>query len=169
MSIAKLVAAGLGSIGATFVRPRVDLADDSVAVGLTPGEVLEGMRERFAADEDQVLASEPDRLVRRFSGSEGRFSYETIEVVRFTDDSVTFEHLAGPFAECRETFQMTEIPGGTRFTHSGYFRLRGGLWTLPLARGPVKAAFENHVRGHMQNLASENPLTTGEADLKLVD
>jgi len=134
------------------------LADDTVEIGLAPSEVLAGMRDRFAADESQILARGPDRMVRRFSGSEGRFSYKTVEVVRFFDDAVTFEHLAGPFAECNERFQFTEIPAGTQLTHSGYFRLRGGLWTLPLAAGPVKKAFEKHVNGHFQNMANEHPV-----------
>lgn len=156
----KLGITALGSVGATFVRPRVEMAEDSVELGLSPAVVLANMRERFASSPEDILAMQPDRLVRRFSGSEGSFSYETIEVVRYEDDAVTFEHIAGPFAECNERFQLTEIPGGTRLTHTGYFRLRGGLWTAPLAMGPVKKAFENHVNGHFQTMAAENPIGT---------
>ena len=148
----------LGSIGALFVRPRIEMADDSVDVGLAPAELLALMRERFAGSPDDILAIEPHRLVRRFSGSEGRFTYKTIEVVRYEDDAITFEHIAGPFAECNERFQLTPIRGGTRLTHTGYFRLRGGLWTLLLAAGPVKKAFESHVHGHFETMASTHPL-----------
>ena len=159
MGAFKLAITALGSVGATFVRPRVEMDEDSVEVGLTPSVVLANMRERFASSPDDILAIDSDRLVRRFSGSEGSFNYETIEVVRYEEDAVTFEHIAGPFAECNERFQLTEIPGGTRLTHTGYFRLRGGLWTAPLAMGPVKKAFENHVNGHFQTMANENPIS----------
>ena len=155
-AITALTAAG--AVGATFVRPRIKLDEDSVEVGLAPAEMLAGLRDRFAASPDDILASEPDRMVRRFAGSEGRFSYKTVEVVRFSETAVTFEHIAGPFSECNEEFQLTEIPGGTRLTHTGTFRLRGGLWTLPLAAGPVKKAFESHVRGHFETMAAENPI-----------
>lgn len=148
-----------GSVGALFVRPRVELAEDSVDIGLPLERVLADMRERFASSPEDILAMEPNRMVRRFSGSEGKFSYKTVEVVRFENDAVTFEHIAGPFAECNERFQLTEIPGGTRLTHTGYFRLRGGLWTAPLAVGPVKKAFENHVNGHFQTMAETNPIS----------
>ena len=148
-----------GSVGALFVRPRVELAEDSVDIGLPLERVLADMRERFASSPEDILAMEPNRMVRRFSGSEGKLSYKTVEVVRFENDAVTFEHIAGPFAECNERFQLTEIPGGTRLTHTGYFRLRGGLWTAPLAVGPVKKAFENHVNGHFQTMAETNPIS----------
>ena len=158
MSVIKLGLTAGASIGALFIRPRVQLAEDSVEIGLPVDQVLSDMRERFASNPEDILAMEPNRMVRRFSGSEGQFSYETVEVVRFEDDAVTFEHIAGPFAECNERFQLTEIAGGTRLTHTGYFRLRGGLWMAPLAMGPVKKAFENHVNGHFQTMAKANPI-----------
>ncbi len=148
----------MSSIGALFVRPRVELDEDSVDVGLEPDQLLADMKERFANSPDDILAMEPDRLVRRFAGSEGKFSYKTVEVVRYEDDAITFEHIAGPFAECEERFQLTPIPSGTRLTHTGHFRLRGGLWTLLLAIGPVKKAFETHVHGHFENLANTHPI-----------
>ena len=150
------------AIAALFVRPKVELARDSVEVALSPPELLEVFRQRFAGDADAILAAEPDRIVRRFAGTEGPFSFKTVEVVRFEDAAVTFEHLAGPFAECNERFDLqpigAEVNGGpaTLLTHSGSFRLRGGLWTVPLAFGPVKRAFEAHVRGHFENLAVEH-------------
>ena len=151
----QLALTAFGSIGALFVRPRVEMARDSVEVGVSPEELLAIFRQRFADSPEDILAMEPDRMVRRFAGSEGPFSFKTVEVVRFEEDGVTFEHLAGPFAECLERFEIVEIPTGSRLTHSGSFRLRGGLWTVPLAFGPVKKAFEAHVRGHFENLADE--------------
>ena len=158
VGIFKLGVIASGSIGALFLRPRIELAEDSVDVGLPLDELLTLFRKRFADSPDDILAMEPNRLVRRFAGTEGQFSFKTIELVQYEDDAVTFEHLAGPFAECQERFQLTPIDGGTRLTHTGHFRLRGGLWTLVLAVGPAKKAFENHVNGHFQTLASDHPI-----------
>ena len=112
-------------------------------------------RERFAESSGDILAIERDRLVRRFVGTEGPFKFKTVEVVRYEDCAITFEHLAGPFHKCNERFEFEATPSGTLLTHSGNFRLRGGLWTAGLAIGPVKKAFESHVHGHFQNLANE--------------
>lgn len=103
-----------------------------------------------------VLAAEPTRLVRRFRGRAGQFRYETVELVTFTSTGIGFEHLAGPFAQCRETFLLEPLDvGGTRVTHAGDYVLRGGLWTWPLARTAVKRAFERHVHEHLVALRDE--------------
>jgi hypothetical protein len=143
------------SIAALSLRPRVELARDVVEVAVLPAELIEVFRERFAAGPDDILALEPDRLVRRFAGTEGPFRFNTVELVCYEESAITFEHLSGPFSECNERFEFTATPTGTLLTHSGSFRLRGGLWTAALAIGPVKRAFEAHVRGHFQNLAAE--------------
>lgn len=76
-------------------------------------------------------------------------------LVNFSDSQVTFDHLAGPFAKCHETFDLQPSADGlgTCLVHSGTYRLRGGLWTALLALGPVKMAFEAPVREHMQDIA----------------
>jgi hypothetical protein len=145
----------IASIAALAARPRVELARDSVDVALSPDELIEVFRGRFADSSDDILAIEHDRLVRRFAGTEGPFKFKTVEVVRYEDYAITFEHLAGPFYECNERFEFEATPSGTLLTHTGSFRLRGGLWTAGFAIGPVKKAFESHVHGHFQNLASE--------------
>ncbi len=147
----------IASLGALALRPEVQLANDSIEVGLPPKELLEVFRARFADSPEDIIAIEENQLVRRFAGSEGPFSFKTVEVVRYEDQAVTFEHLSGPFAECNERFDMVATPTGSMLTHSGSFRLRGGLFTVPLAFGPVKKAFETHVRGHFETLASEYP------------
>lgn len=155
MRILQLALMPAASVGALFIRPRVELARDSIEVQASPEELIETFRKRFGDSPDDILAMEDDRLVRRFAGSEGKFTFNTVEVVRYEDAAITFEHLAGPFAECNERFDFQATPSGTMLTHSGSFRLRGGLWTAPLAIGPVKKAFEAHVRGHFENLAAE--------------
>jgi hypothetical protein len=153
--ILRLLLTAAGSIAALNLRPRVQLARENIEVSATTEELIETFRERFAESPDEILAIERDRLVRRFSGAEGPFKFNTVEVVRYEPTAITFEHLAGPFAECLERFEFTAMPSGSRLTHTGSYRLRGGLWTAALAFGPVKKAFESHVRGHFENLADE--------------
>lgn len=151
----------IASIGALFIRPRVGLARDSIEVALPPAELIEVFRQRFASSPDDILAIEADRLVRRFAGTEGRFKFETVELVRYEEHAITFEHLAGPFSACSERFDFAPSSAGTLLTHSGSFRLRGGLWTAWLAFGPVKKAFETHVRGHFDELAVAHRYPSG--------
>lgn len=155
MHILQVGLTAIATMAGLTIRPRVELARDSVEVSVPPAELMEVFRERFADSSDDILAIEHDRLVRRFAGAEGPFKFKTVEVVRYEDDAISFEHLAGPFYECNERFEFAPTPSGTLLTHTGSFRLRGGLWTAALAIGPVKKAFESHVHGHFQNLANE--------------
>lgn len=136
-------------------RREVRLADDAVVVDAAPDEIVDRFRSRLSEGPD-VLAAEQGRLVRRFSGTAGRFRYETVELVTFETTAIGFEHLAGPFAHCRERFTL-ELVGSvrTRMTHAGTFVLRGGLWTWPLALTAVKRAFEQHVHDHLIALRDE--------------
>lgn len=145
----------IGTIALLRVRPKVQLAEDQVHISATSAELFSEFRRRFEHDPDHILAMEEDRLVRRFAGTEGRFSFRTVELVKYESDAITFEHLAGPFSECHERFDFSASPTGTLVTHAGSFRLRGGLWTALLAVGPVKRAFENHVRQHLHALATD--------------
>lgn len=137
-----------------MVRPRIALAEDSVVLGRPPADVVELFRSRMRSGPEVVAASE-DAVVRSFSGRAGAFPYHTVEIVRFEATAVTFEHLRGPFATCDERFDLTPTGDGSRLTHSGTFTLRGGLFTWPLAVGPVKRAFERHVQEHMADMADE--------------
>lgn len=101
-------------------------------------------------------------MVRRFAGTAGRFRYRTVEVVSFESDAITFEHLRGPFFECRERFDVVAICDHSTVIHSEYFRLRGGLWLWPLARVAVRPTFERHVRDHLEQLGFE---LAGEEEL----
>lgn len=144
-----------GAMALLAVRPKVQLAEDEVNIAVSPDDLLAELRRRFAQDPDDILAMDEHRLVRRFAGKEGPYSFRTVELVTYEYDAITFEHLAGPFTECHERFEFTACPNGTRVTHTGSFRLRGGLWTALLAIGPVKRAFETHVHRHLDALATE--------------
>jgi hypothetical protein len=151
----RFVFAAGGAVALVQIRPLVTLTKDEVFIPASPDELLAEFKRRFAASPHDVLAVEDHRLVRRFAGTEGRFSFRTVEVVTYQTDAITFEHLAGPFAECNERFEFVAVSSGTRVIHSGSYRLRGGLWTGALAFGPVKRAFETHVRGHLEAMAAE--------------
>jgi len=148
----------LTAVAATLVglavKPRVHLREDHVLFAAPPDTVLAHFRARFA-DDPEVIAADADRLVRRFQGRAGPFPYRTVEIVGFESGAVTFEHLRGPFATGHERFDLTPSGAGTRLTHRGTFRLKGGLWTWPLAVGPVRRAFEAHVLAHLQTLQAE--------------
>ena len=154
MALVRILLVGLAAAVGLLLRPIVTLAEERVEVGRPPGEVIRSFRDRMSSGDD-VIAGGGDRVVRRFSGDAGRFRYRTVEVVSFAPTSITFEHLRGPFATCRERFDASPCGAGTVLTHSGTFALRGGLFTWPLARTAVKRAFEHHVREHMQSLVGE--------------
>lgn len=146
------VAGTLASLG---LSPTVNLRPDSVDLAAPPDLLLAHFRAQFADAPNDTLASEEHRLVRRFSGRAGPFPYRTVELVTYHADAITFEHLAGPFSYCQERFQLDASGAGTRLTHTGSFRLRGGLVTAPLALTAVRRAFETHVRHHLEALAEE--------------
>ena len=146
---------GAATLAGLTLSPTITLAEDQVDVPIEPDRLIEEFRRRFSQSEADILANGGDRLVRRFAGKAGPFPYRTVELVEIHADAITFQHLSGPFSQCDERFQLTPVEEGTRVTHTGTFRLRGGLWTAPLAFGPVKHAFEAHVREHLLAMAAE--------------
>ena len=150
-----------GALAGLLWGPIVHLRDDHVEVGATPQELLEGLREHFADSPEHVLVADNRHVVRRFAGRAGPFPYRTVELVTFEDDAITFEHLAGPFRQCHERFQLSATASGTRLTHTGHFVLRGGLWTALLALGPVRSAFEAHVHHHLREVPARLPNLIG--------
>lgn len=142
------------TLGGIAIKPRVTLRQDQVVLAVPPDDVLVHLRERFSQGPG-VVAADSNRVVRHFSGRAGPFPYRTVEIVSFEPGAITFEHLQGPFAACHERFDLTLTSTDTRLTHSGSFRLRGGIWTWPLAVGPIKRAFEDHVAEHLRRLRDE--------------
>jgi hypothetical protein len=144
-----------GTLAGLTLSPTVTLRPDEIDVAVAPGRMLDEFRERLGAAKDQIIAEDGDRLVRRFEGTAGPFPYRTVELVTFAADGVMFDHLAGPFSHCHERFSFDRVATGTRIVHTGTFRLRGGIWTAPLALTGVRRAFETHVRRHLEELATE--------------
>ncbi len=159
MRLPWMAVGGVVALAALAVRPNINLAADELDLDADPEEVLSHLRCRLTGGDD-LIAGDDRRVVRRFSGQAGRFTYSTVEIVGFEADAVTFDHLRGPFAACSERFELTATPTGSRLTHRGWFSLRGGLWTWPLAALLVTSAFEQHVRDHLAELQTELASTT---------
>ena len=155
MTPAHTALAIVGTLAGLAVGPTVTLRRDQVDIPVPPDELLANFRARFADAEEEIIVNDGDTLVRRFSGRAGPFPYRTLELVTYHPDSITFDHLAGPFLRCHERFQVDPTATGSRITHTGTFRLRGGLWTAPLALTAVRRAFETHVHEHLEALAEE--------------
>lgn len=155
MRILRTCLGAAGAVALLAVRPKIQLAEDVVTIDASPDDLLADFRRRFTDDPDEILAMDEHRLVRRFSGKEGPYSFRTVELVTWETNAITFEHLTGPFTECHERFEVTACTTGAQVTHTGSFRLRGGLWTALLAVGPAKHAFEVHVHRHLDALATE--------------
>lgn len=148
--------AATGTLAGLALSPTVTLRPEAVDIAIAPGQLLDDFRARLGAATDEIMADGGDRLVRRFEGTAGPFHYRTVELVTFAADGVTFDHLAGPFSYCHERFSFDPVATGTRIVHTGTFRLRGGVWTAPLALTGVRRAFETHVRRHLEELATES-------------
>lgn len=144
-----------GTLAGVTIGPTVTLRADTIDIAVTPAELLDNFRARFGAAKNEIIANDGDRLVRRFEGKAGPFPYCTLELVTYHADGITFDHLAGPFSRCHERFSFERGTTGTRVIHTGNFRLRGGIWTAPLALTGVRRAFETHVRQHLETLATE--------------
>ena len=156
LNVLKTATTAAGAFAGLRWAPTVELRRDTVHLGRSAEHVIALLRERLLnADPGDILAAEQDRIVRRFAGSAGRFTYRTTELVTFESHGVTFEHLAGPFKTCHERFDLVNVGSGSTITHSGSFQLRGGIWTAPLALVPVKSAFEAHVLSHFEAMAAE--------------
>jgi hypothetical protein len=155
MGLMRIGLAVTGTLVGVTIGPTVTLRPDEIDVDVAPDELIAYFRARLATAKDEIIADDGDRLVRRFEGKAGPFPYRTVELVTYHLDGITFDHLAGPFLRCHERFSFDTIATGTRVIHTGTFRLKGGIWTAPLALTGVRRAFETHVRQHLEELATE--------------
>lgn len=73
---------------ATGFGREVALSGQEVQLDADPAVVLRRLRETLGAGED-VIAAEPRRIVRRFSGSAGGFLYATVELVELDDHGIS--------------------------------------------------------------------------------
>jgi hypothetical protein len=75
------------------VRLKVQLAEDEVDIGASPGDLLADFRRRFARSPDDILVMEEGRLVRSFAGNEGPFAFHTVELVTYEPNAITLSTL----------------------------------------------------------------------------
>ncbi len=108
--------------------PPIRLHPHTRRLNRASAEVLAELRSRLE-DAPNVLVRSGDLLVATFAGRAGALRYRTVELVRFSDRQVTFEHLAGPFQSARETFDAVSLPDGSpALEHRGQFVMRFGLF-----------------------------------------
>lgn len=139
---------------AARVKRSVALRRQEIQLDTDAKVALARLRETLGGGPD-VIAAEDQQVVRRFAGSAGPFRYATIELLTFDDGGISFEHLQGPFAACRECFDLLPAQPGALLVHSGSFSLRGGLWGWLLGIAVVRPAFDSHVREHMLELRAQ--------------
>jgi len=76
----------------------------------------------------RLLVQDANAAVARFDGRAGIFRYETVELIRFSDQGVTFKYLRGPFQRCVERFAFVPLVDGSyAIEHQGAFVMRGGV------------------------------------------
>ena|GEM_PF-1426673 len=146
----------LGVLGASAVArriagPRLDLPVRRVPLSQPPGQTMASLTAGLSRS---VLVRDGDAAVARFAGRAGIFRYETVELIRFSDQGVSFEHLHGPFRRCAERFDLVTLDDGSNgIEHRGYFVMRGGLLGWVLGMLVVRRVFDEHVASHLQSLA----------------
>jgi hypothetical protein len=115
----------------------------------TPVQLQAQMRGGLAS---RLLVQDANAAVARFEGRAGFFRYETVELIRFSDQGVTFEHLRGPFRSCIERFNFVPLADGAyAFEHRGTFVMRGGLLGWLFGVLVIRGVFDRLVATHMQD------------------
>jgi hypothetical protein len=105
-----------------------------------------------AARAQGAPGADANAAVARFEDRAGIFRYETVELIRFSDQGVTFEHLRGPFRSCIERFEFVLlVDGAYAFEHRGTFVMRGGLLGWLFGVLVIRGVFDRLVASHMQN------------------
>lgn len=143
------------------LRP-IDLRAHTVTFDGAPAEVRR-IFERKLLDNPGLESSRPGEIVARFSGSAGPLSYRTREVVRLTDEAITFEHLEGPFHSCHERFVLRSEGATSTVCHDGTFTMRWGLagWLFGLI--VVRPLFERLIAGELDRMTGDMGPDTASA------
>lgn len=148
--------------------PPIRLRLDARRLNRGPEEVLAELRAQLE-DAPNVIVRSADSLVATFAGQAGAFRYRTVELIRFSDRRVTFEHLSGPFRTAEESFDLVNLPDGSpALEHRGQFVMRFGLLGWIFGRVVVRRMFEDLVASHMAQLVDGTtrtpplPLPEGE-------
>ena len=129
--------------------PPIALPVRQVRLEQTPEQMKAQMRGGLAS---RALVQDANAAVAQFEGRAGIFRYETVELIRFSDQGVTFEHLRGPFRSCIERFEFVPLADGAyALEHRGTFVMRGGLLGWLFGVLVIRGAFDRLVATHMQH------------------
>lgn len=150
--LAGAIAARAFTVGA---GPPIQLRPHAIRLDRASENVLADFRAQVV-NAPKVLIRSGDSLVATFAGRVGGLRYRTVELVRFSDHQVTFEHLAGPFRSAEERFDVVSLPDGSpALEHRGQFVMRFGLVGWIFGRLVVRRLFEGLVASHMAQLATD--------------
>ncbi len=121
--------AGAGTARALTVGagPPIRLRPYTLRLHRDPEKVLAELRAQLE-DAPNVLVRSGDSLVASFAGRAGALRYRTVELVRFSDRQVTFEHLSGPFRSAQESFDVVSLPS-----------IRDAVWPLRVDLRPARS------------------------------
>lgn len=128
--------------------PPISLSVRRVRLEQTPEQLQAQMRGGLAS---RALIQGANAVVAQFEGRAGMFRYETVELIRFSDQGVRFEHLRGPFRSCIERLEFVLLADGAyALEHRGTFVMRGGLLGWLLGVLVIRGVFDRLVASHMQ-------------------
>jgi hypothetical protein len=131
--------------------PPITLPVRRVRLEQTPEQMTAQMRDGLAS---RILIQDANAVVAQFEGRAGIFRYETVELIRFSDQGVTFEHLRGPFQSCVERFEFVPLADGAyAFEHQGTFVMRGGSLGWLFGILVIRGVFDRLVAKHMQTFS----------------
>ena len=129
--------------------PPITLPVRRVRLEHTPEQLKAQMRDGLAP---RILIQDANAAVAHFEGRAGIFRYTTVELIRFSDQGVTFEHLHGPFQSCFERFKFVPLVGGSfALEHQGTFVMRGGLLGWLFGILVIRGVFDRLVAAHIGN------------------
>ncbi len=119
-------------------------------------QTLEQMKAQMCtALASRALIQGANAVVAQFEGRAGIFRYETVELIRFSDQEVTFEHLRGPFRSCIERFEFVpQADGAYVLEHQGTFVMGGGSLGWLFGILVIRGVFDRLVATHMQHSSS---------------
>lgn len=156
--IAAIVGAALARAVTVGSGPPIRLKPYRLQPEFPAERVLADLQAGLESSPNVVLRSK-DGIVARFEGKAGRFSYHTVELVRFTDRHITFQHLQGPFKSSIESIEVVELEyGRTTLEHRGQFVMRAGIAGWLLGRLVVRRVFERLAASHMEGIASTSAM-----------
>jgi len=156
--LAAIAGAALARAVTVGSGPPLHLKPHRVQTESPAQQVLAELRADLESAPNVAMRSH-DGVVAKFEGKAGRFSYQTVELIRFADQQITFEHLRGPFRSSIETIEAVQLEAGrSALEHRGQFVMRGGIAGWLLGELVVRRVFERLVASHMEGIAGTSAI-----------